>query len=46
LLVTLCIRCHVRLHHSLRVRRWLPDALLGLWRELHPARRFNCNCVS
>jgi hypothetical protein len=36
LLVTLCIRCHVRLHHSLRFRRWVPNALLGLWRELHP----------
>jgi hypothetical protein len=36
LLVTLCIRCHVRLHHSLRFRRWVPEALLGLWRELHP----------
>jgi hypothetical protein len=36
LLVTLCIRCHVRLHHSLRLRRWVPEALLGLWRELHP----------
>ena len=36
LLVTLCIRCHVRLHHSLRSRRWVPEVLLGLWRELHP----------
>jgi hypothetical protein len=36
LLITLCIRCHVRLHHSLHLRRWVPDALLGLWRELHP----------
>jgi hypothetical protein len=36
LLVTLCIRCHVRLHHSLGFRRWVPEALLGLWRELHP----------
>jgi hypothetical protein len=36
LLITLCIRCHVRLHHSLRLRRWVPEALLGLWRELHP----------
>ena len=36
LLITLCIRCHVRLHHSLHLRHWVPDALLGLWRELHP----------
>jgi len=36
LLITLCIRCHVRLHHSLHLRRWVPEALLGLWRELHP----------
>ena len=36
LLITLCIRCHMRLHHSLRLRRWVPEALLGLWRELHP----------
>ena len=36
LLVTLCNRCHVRLHHSLQLRRWVPETLLGLWRELHP----------
>jgi hypothetical protein len=36
LLVTLCIRCHVRLHHALHLRRWAPEMLLGLWRELHP----------
>jgi hypothetical protein len=32
-LITLCIRCHVRLH---RARRWVPQALLGLWREVNP----------
>jgi hypothetical protein len=37
LLITLCIRCHVRLHRSRRLRHWVPEALLGLWRELHPA---------
>jgi hypothetical protein len=37
LLITLCIRCHVRLHRSRRLRYWVPEALLGLWRELHPA---------
>jgi hypothetical protein len=36
-LVTLCIRCHVRLHRSRQLRYWVPEALLGLWRELHPA---------
>jgi hypothetical protein len=35
-LITLCIRCHVRLHRSRRLRYWMPEALLGLWRELHP----------
>jgi hypothetical protein len=37
LLITLCIRCHVRLHHSRRFRSWVPEALLGLWNELHPS---------
>jgi hypothetical protein len=37
LLITLCIRCHVRLHHSRRFRQWVPEALLELWRELHPS---------
>jgi hypothetical protein len=37
LLITLCIRCHVRLHRSRRLRYWVPESLLGLWRELHPA---------
>jgi hypothetical protein len=36
-LITLCISCHVRLHRSHRLRYWVPEALLGLWRELHPA---------
>lgn len=35
LLVTLCIRCHVRIHRSLGVRHWLSGPLLKLWRELH-----------
>ena len=37
LLITLCIRCHVRLHHSRRFRSWVPEGLLGLWNELHPS---------
>jgi hypothetical protein len=35
LLVTLCIRCHVRIHRSLGIRHWLSGVLLKLWRELH-----------
>lgn len=37
LLITLCVRCHVRLHRSRRLRYWVPEVLLRLWRELHPA---------
>jgi len=40
LLITLCITCHVRLHHSRRFRSWVPEALLGLWNELHPSVPF------
>jgi hypothetical protein len=36
-LITLCIRCHVRLHRSRRLRYWVPKALLGLWLEQHPS---------
>jgi hypothetical protein len=34
-LVTVCIRCHIRIHRSLGVRYWLSGMLLKLWRELH-----------
>jgi hypothetical protein len=34
-LVTLCSRCHVRIHRSLGVRHWLSGLLLKLWREPH-----------
>jgi hypothetical protein len=34
-LVTLCSRCHIRIHRSLGVRHWLSGFLLKLWRELH-----------
>jgi hypothetical protein len=34
-LVTLCIRCHSRIHRSLGVRHWLSGLLLKLWCELH-----------
>ena len=35
-LITLCVRCHVQLHRTRAVRRWLPEPLLELWRELNP----------
>src|ERR1700730_826732 len=35
LLLTLCIGCHTRVHHSYGLRHWLPAMLLGLWREWH-----------
>ena len=35
-LITLCIRCHVRIHRSLGLRHWLSGRLRTLWRELHP----------
>jgi hypothetical protein len=35
LLLTLCIGCHMRVHHSSGFRRWLPAMLLRLWREWH-----------
>jgi hypothetical protein len=36
LLVTLCIRCHVRIYRSSALRYWLSERLVRLWRELHP----------
>ena len=36
LLVTLCIRCHIRIHRSSRLRYWFSEMLVRLWRELHP----------
>jgi hypothetical protein len=35
-LVTLCIRCHIRIHHSSGWRYWFSKMLVRLWRELHP----------
>jgi hypothetical protein len=34
-LITPCIRCHVRIHRSSGLRYWLSGKLLRLWRELH-----------
>ena len=36
LLITLCIRCHVRIHRSPSLRYWFSAMLARLWRELHP----------
>ena len=36
LLVTLCIRCHIRIHRSSELRCWFSTMLVRLWRELHP----------
>jgi hypothetical protein len=36
LLVTLCIRCHVRIHRSSGLKYWFSEVLVKLWRELHP----------
>jgi hypothetical protein len=35
LLLTLCVGCHMRVHHSFGFRHWLPAMLLRLWREWH-----------
>jgi hypothetical protein len=34
-LITLCIRCHIRVHRCRRLRHWVPSALIQLWAELH-----------
>lgn len=36
LLVTLCIRCHVRIHRSSGLKYWFSEMLVRLWCELHP----------
>ena len=36
LLITLCIRCHVRIHRSSGLKYWFSEMLARLWRELHP----------
>lgn len=35
LFITLCRRCHVRIHHTRRPRYGMPAFLRDLWRELH-----------
>lgn len=36
LLITLCRRCHSRVHNTLRPQYEFPALLLTLWRESHP----------
>jgi len=37
-LVTLCIRCHMRIHRSSGFRYWFSAILMRLWRDLHPRK--------
>ena len=37
-LVTLCARCHPRVHRLLRLRVWMPEVFVELWREQHPTQ--------
>jgi hypothetical protein len=37
LLITLCACCHARIHRLCALRRFLPDPLVPLWQEQHPA---------
>jgi len=34
-LITLCIRCHVRIHRWRCLHHWAPGVLMKLWSELH-----------
>jgi hypothetical protein len=36
LLISVCIRCHTRLHRLAGLRRWVPRLLAELWEEAHP----------
>jgi hypothetical protein len=35
-LITLCAACPARLHRTRSFCRWVPERLVGLWREPHP----------
>lgn len=35
-MITLCARCHARIHHSFVLRCWVTALTVELWRELHP----------
>jgi hypothetical protein len=36
LLISVCVRCHARLHRLAALRRWVPALLAELWQEAHP----------
>jgi hypothetical protein len=36
MLITLYVRCRVRLHRYRRIRCWVLEGLLGLWSEILP----------
>jgi hypothetical protein len=36
-LISLCARCHGRIHRLGAMRVWLPEAMVELWAEQHPA---------
>src|ERR1700733_3960315 len=44
LLITLCIRCHVRLHHSRRFRQWVPKLCSNYGASCIRVARCSCNC--
>ena len=35
-MISLCPRCHARIHRTKVLTKYMPDLLLLLWRELHP----------
>lgn len=35
-LTLLCRSCHPKIHYSRRLRAWLPENGVKLWKELHP----------
>jgi len=37
-LITLCVRCHAKIHRSRQLRRYEPELLLELWAEQHAGR--------
>ena len=36
LLITICARCHARIHRLAALRVWIPEMLVILWTEQHP----------
>jgi hypothetical protein len=38
LMISLCRRCHTKIHRTLRPRFTFPAELRPLWREVHPGQ--------